>query len=243
MRKFMTALCLVLAMVTPLYADKGDKKAVPLTIVGDTVLVVKAVPFKVVAPEGAGDYTWTLPTGVEGTNNEDENVLTVTKAPSGVFVIRVKMVTIDFEKKKVIKETGEVTVTLGTPPKPPPDPVKPDGAFGLIKASRDGAALVTSSMKVSESKQLAAAQRTHAAKVAAGVYPDPAKILDAWRVVNRAVFSDAQQKEWSPWAASVQLKLSEQHKAGKLPTAKEWSDAFLEMADGLDPAPAVEKGK
>src|SRR6185312_8012535 len=95
----------------------AQKRTVPLEIKGDTFLTVKAVPFQVVAPAGAADYSWTLPAGVEGT--EADNVLTVTKAPQGQFVIKVKTTTIDFDAKKFKKDTGEVTVTLGEQPKPP----------------------------------------------------------------------------------------------------------------------------
>jgi hypothetical protein len=131
MIRSLTALCLAITLAVPLPIH-AQKKAVPLKIIGETVLIVKALPFKVIAPEGAGDYTWVMPGGVEG--SEDDNVLTVTKAPAGVFVIRVKMMTIDFELKKIRKETGEVTVTLGEvpDPKPPPDP-----STALQKAVKD----------------------------------------------------------------------------------------------------------
>jgi len=110
-------LCLLLAAAAP-----AQKKTVPLSIQGDTYLVVKAVPFKVVAPAGATDYTWSVPVGVESTDSD--NVLTVTKAPVGQFVIKIKMTTIDFDAKKVTKDTGEVTITLGgvQPPTPGPTP-------------------------------------------------------------------------------------------------------------------------
>jgi hypothetical protein len=110
--------CLMLA-AAPLPAQK---KAVPLDVQGDTYLVVKTVPFKVVAPAGAADYSWTMPAGVEGT--EEDNVLTVTKAPAGQFVIKVKTTVIDFDAKKFKKDAGSVTVTFGgvAPPTPGPTP-------------------------------------------------------------------------------------------------------------------------
>lgn len=138
MRKYLTALCLSLALLcVPASPALAQKKAVPLKIEGETILVVKSLPFKVVAPEGATLYSWELPAGVDGDRND--NVLTVTKAPAGEFVVRVQMVTVDFEQKKVKKETGEVNVTLGVPK--PPDP--PDPSTALQKAVKDALAKET----------------------------------------------------------------------------------------------------
>ncbi len=99
-----------------------------LTIVGKTVLVVKELPFKVVAPTGADFYVWTLPNGVEG--DDSDNVMTITKAPVGEFVIKVRTLTFDEKTHKKIKDAGEVTVYMGKMPTPTPGPTPtPDDAL------------------------------------------------------------------------------------------------------------------
>ncbi len=170
--------------------------------------------------------------------------------PPGIYRVEAIAGKTDKDGNLTLDE-AEFTVTIeGKPepgPKPPgPDPKPeplPDGKLGLIKASRDGAALVSSSLKTIESKALAAAQRVHANKVAAGVYADAAKILDAWRVANRAALdgNEATVKEWAPWAASVRLKVEALHKGGSLPGDKEWAACYEEIAEGLESAGAAKK--
>lgn len=123
----LAGLMLTLCLACGLAAAPPAKKpgAVPLRIEGDTVVVVKSFPARVVAPEGADLYSWSYPAGVEAA--AADNVLTITKAPRGSHRISVNSVTIeiDFEKKtrRVIKDSGEVTVNVGdAPPGPGPDP-------------------------------------------------------------------------------------------------------------------------
>ena len=98
-------------------------KVSPLEVQGDTVTVVRKVPFKVVAPSGGTLYDWTFPDGIKA--SADENVLTVIACPKGTFTIRARILTIDFDKKLVQKTFGEVEVNYGgvTPgPGPGPEP-------------------------------------------------------------------------------------------------------------------------
>ncbi len=138
-------------------------------------------------------------------------------------------------------------VDNGTKPKPvdpvvPPAP-KPDGKFGLSKASRDGAAGVTSPAKADEAAALASGNRGLASAIAAGgVEFTPGKILDAWREANRTALdkggedlaaSVAARAAWKPWADTTSAGLSAAYNAGKLATKQDWVDAFNAIADGL----------
>lgn len=132
MRRTLSALLLVLALAG---AAMGQKKAIPLKVEGDTVVVVRSFPCKVVAEPGADLYVWRVPPGVKAT--DDENTLTITAAPEGVHSVTVQTVTTNFElidgkvKKTVIKDRGVIDVAVGkvpgpTPPGPDPDPKPPD---------------------------------------------------------------------------------------------------------------------
>jgi hypothetical protein len=119
-----------------------------------------------------------------------------------------------------------------TPPDPPTPPTpKPDGALGLVKASRDGLAAVAGQWRP-QATALANAQRSTASALAAGGIPDdPAKILAAWRSANNATVDP---KGWEPWGKTVSARLSELYAGGKLPTKSEWAAAFREVAEGLE---------
>ena len=124
--------------------------------------------------------------------------------------------------------------TAPTPPGPnPPGPTPPgplpDGALGLIKASRDGLAKVTTDK--GQAAALAKAQRSHASAVAASAFPSAAAILAGWREANRVA---ANTVSWAPWGEVVSAKLSDLYRAGKLPDSASWSAAFNEIASGLD---------
>lgn len=127
----------------PLSIRTQPVKAVPLKVEGDTVVIIKSLPCTITAPLGADLYSWQYPSGVEAT--AVENVLKITKASNGNHKISVTSVTIeiDFDKKskKVIRDTGETTITIGSLPKPPdpPEPPTPD-ISELAKVFRDAAA-------------------------------------------------------------------------------------------------------
>jgi hypothetical protein len=117
------------------------------------------------------------------------------------------------------------------PPDPPNPPTpQPDGAMGLIKASREGLAKVTVADKAKQAAALAAKQKAHAAAVAAGAFAGPAAILDGWRQINREAVNAS---EWAPWGQAVSAQLSALHSAGKLTGNAAWSEAFKEVATGL----------
>lgn len=96
---------------------------VPLEIKGDTVTVVKTLPFNVAAPEGYHLYHWSLPAGVNGIDKG--SVMQVMTAPKGSLTIGVKLTKIDFEAKKLDSKFGSITFSVGdlvpVPPTPKPD--------------------------------------------------------------------------------------------------------------------------
>lgn len=111
----------------------AQKKSVPLVVEGDTQILVKTLPFKVVAAKGSDIYVWSFPDNVTASETDD-GILTVTKAPNGTFTIRVIGMKVDFDTKKVTKDRGVIEVVVGNPtpgpdpdPSPDPDP-KPDPA-------------------------------------------------------------------------------------------------------------------
>lgn len=144
--RYLSALILAAVLCLPVVAQK---KAVPLVIDGETVLVVKSVPFKVIAPPGADDYTWTYPNSVEA--QPLDNVLTVSKCPAGEFIVVVRTIKIDFDQKKVIKENGAITVVFGKGPDPGPGPDTP-----LAKALKDAFSQETATDKATLARKLGA---------------------------------------------------------------------------------------
>jgi len=151
-------------------------------------------------------------------------------APPGVYKVRVRA----FKGEDVIE--AWYAVTVGTPPAPGPTPPgpnppgpQPDGKLGLVKASRDGFAKVTTGRE--KAPELAKAQRAHASAVAAGAFGnDAGQILAGWRASNKATVDPAQ---WAEWGKAVSAKFAELHTAGKLTTAAEWAAAFEEVAQGI----------
>lgn len=128
MKRRLSALALLLCLALPAV---GQKKAIPLDVQGDTVVVVRSFPCKVVAPPGADLYVWRVPAGVKAT--DDEHTLTITAAPEGTHAVTVQTVTTNFElidgkvKKTVAKDRGQIDVVVGKLPGPtPPDPPPPD---------------------------------------------------------------------------------------------------------------------
>lgn len=149
MKKFAFALLIVLIAGCPAPAQvpavvpldlKGDIKVVKVDkviTVQEDLTVVGAVPFTVVAPAGAASYSWDVPAGVVG--KKRANTFVVSAAPSGRITIGVDMLTVDFDAKKMVTTTGEVSFSFGgvvpippVPPTPPPTPsIDPIGAGGF----------------------------------------------------------------------------------------------------------------
>lgn len=125
-------------------------------------------------------------------------------------------------------EPKVVAVVFGGPA-PGPDPVPlPDGKFGLIKVSREGAAKVSDR---SLNGALAKSQRAIASAIQAGGLVAPADILKAWRDGNNAAVSSA---VWKPWGDAVTPALQKLHADGKLFDKATWAAAFIEIAEGLE---------
>ena len=141
----------------------------------------------------------------------------------------------------LLKGISACAVVVGDPPEPDPGPgpaPKPDdGRLGLVKASRDGAAKVTSATKSAQAKALAEANRALASKIAAGGTADPATaagataVLAEWRKGNNEA---ADAASWSPWGGACGAALQQLYKDGRLAAKSDWVDAFNEIARGLE---------
>lgn len=141
-RLLLTTLVALVAFSTSLHAQR---KSIPLRIEGDTVIVVKTLPCKIVAPPGYDLYVWTFPDSVQA--SDEEATLTITKAPKGVFRVRVSSVRINFETKKVEKDRGEIDVVVGDEPSPPPPPPPVPPVDEFVKALQDAYGLETAGDK------------------------------------------------------------------------------------------------
>lgn len=102
-----------------------------LFIEGDTVIVVKNLPFNVVCPvKGADFYFWQIPPG--WVTVKDGHKLTVTKASEGSYAVGVSGLKLDLESKPIKKEVFDLSISfsigkLSDPtPSPNPDPVPVD---------------------------------------------------------------------------------------------------------------------
>ncbi len=202
-RKLICSLFLALCLAG---TSLAQKKAVPLDVQGDTVLVVKSFPCKVVAPKGGTLYDWSHSDAVK--TEADDNVLTVTAASKGTYKIRVRVTTISFEDKKITKDFGETTLVVGEVPgpgpvppgpdpvPPPPDP-KPDAPF----PSPNGLAV----LMVFESAELSKIPRgqynsLYAKAVwdylKATTYKDNNNKDGAWRIWDKDEDPSAEEKVW-----------------------------------------------
>ncbi len=106
-----------------------------LVIEGDTVLVVKTLPFKIKAPVYTSldknkekpfvDYTWLHPSSVSSEENDDGSILTIKSAPSGEITVKVKII-VQEEGKRSVRKVYQITFVVGALPiPPPPNPVPP----------------------------------------------------------------------------------------------------------------------
>lgn len=234
--KPLTAICGALLLALPAWAGelKGERKVQPHKLIKLESDIAPRFDkdgkqttrysWKVTATSAAGKL-------IEVDSYRSANVFVAT-APAG-STVKVDLTVVDFDAR--IFDEASAVVEVEGKPEPPPDPVpQPDGELGLIRASRDGKALVSASDREGAAATLAAAQRVHAAKVAAGVFPGPKEILEGWRVANNGVFTTAQAKEWAPWAEAVRAKLEALYKAKKLESDAAWASAFREIGAGLD---------
>jgi len=97
---------------------------VPLTITGETVTVVRKLPFTVNAPPGYNVYMWTYPSSVQAVPRGP--VLDVIFAPKGDLTIGIQTIKVDFDAKKVEQLFGSITLAVGDVPTPPDPPKPPD---------------------------------------------------------------------------------------------------------------------
>lgn len=83
-----------------------------------------------------------------------------------------------------------------------------------------------------EAKRLAASFENVATQIAAGVIQDPAEIITATAIANRAALG-ASLTSWIPVLEQLQARMKEQADAGELTTADEHRATWLVIAKGL----------
>ena len=131
-------LCVALLVLSFCSLAVAQKSTISLRVEGDTQIIVKSVPFKVIdasnasakakAAKDAGSnvsvlYDWRYPDSLSVT--EGQGFITVTKAAKGTYTIKVKVILVDFDAKTITQETGETKVVVGSDPGPGPNPDPP----------------------------------------------------------------------------------------------------------------------
>lgn len=104
-----------------LFAVRIAAADVPIRVEGKTETVVTELPFWLHAPTTADLYFWTVPPGVEYQDKGD--TLLVTKCPEGRHAFRIKTISVRWEDKKLVTDTGTKVLVMG---KVLPDPPEPD---------------------------------------------------------------------------------------------------------------------
>lgn len=136
---------------------------------------------------------------------------------------------------------SDFVLVIGTPtptpvppaPPIPPVPPPPEGKYGISRISYDAALKVDN---LAEATNLGNAHDTLASKVAAGVHPTPAAILQGWRDSNRGALGGdaAAMARWANWGAAVSARIKALNESGQLKSDLQWSEMFFEVADGLE---------
>lgn len=155
-RKLLALLILMLFAIPAAGQDlaiKGDgvrpiKVDKVITVKEDATLIT-SFPFVVQAPTGAAIYSWVYPAAVVADDQGDS--LLVMFAPKGRLTIGVKMLTVDFDAKKIISKYLKTTCIVGDVPVPPgpgpgpgpgPDPKPPDPPMPVKLIGIDGFAVL-----------------------------------------------------------------------------------------------------
>ena len=161
-----------LTVLALLLATSVHAESVPLTIGGDTVTVVKKLPFTVTVPAQKNAlYFWTHPSTVK--SEENRNVLTITSAPLGEISVKVKVITYDKATDDFVETTGQITFVVGAVPPgqdPPDPPTPPTPVSPLVKALRDG--LIRDPNDAADASRLPSLTETTEALTARGIDGD-----------------------------------------------------------------------
>lgn len=173
---------------------KGDHSK--LEIHGDTVTVVKALPFKVVCDDGAKLWFWEYPQSWQVEGNYTP-ALTVKAAKEGSYTVSVVSVAADWKRSQ-----HQITVHIGKAPQPDPEPgpgpepepgPSPIPAKGLhvlmVYESKDLSKLPKEQLHVLYSEQIRSWLNAHCA-------PAPDGKTKAWRIWDKDVQTAGEDKLW-----------------------------------------------
>lgn len=125
-------------------------------------------------------------------------------------------------------------------PVTPVDPIDPNPLTGISKDVYQWISLVkttplyTNEMIKADAAKLAVSFEAVAASVAAGIYKDYNEILTATRNSNRQAI--ANRDEWLPWFEKLSAKLKESYADGSIKTNDQISQAWRDIAKGLNKA-------
>ena len=163
---------------------------------------------------------------ISGKNERSSFVVLLDLPPGRYFVSCVS-----FEQK--LHETKSLEVgSSPAPPGPGPPPIPPV-RFGL---SKEVAEWVTTSVSIehrSASRSLANSFRSIRSAVAAGTLQEPAAILRETLASNNLALG-SRVDAWREWGSKLETKLSGLHREGKLRKPEDFSDAWEEIAVGLE---------
>ena len=123
------------------------------------------------------------------------------------------------------------------PPTPVPDPIFPPGRYDLAKQAYDAAmSRVDRSIRLKSSSTMSSAFTAIQSAIAAGTITKPADVL---KQTNQMVNSNltaagVSAASWESWDTVIQQLLYDLNQSGKMITAKDFGDAWGEIALGLN---------
>lgn len=163
-----------------------------LYIDGEVIVLVTKVPFKVICPETAHEYYWTVPSNWKTNHSLLSKDVEVLAAPEGVGKILLIAKTIDWKAQKINYKTYVLEINVGKQPLPPippgPIPPIPPSPDELTKALSEAYSKDTDANKAKFKTDLASVYRIAADKLVSNPSMKTVKDIDA---VIRATAQDA----------------------------------------------------
>ena len=261
-KRFVSSVCVLFLLSMPVFAQ--DKFVVPTqTVVGaeeaypsNELIMLKVTDIKEKPPHlQSVQYNWV----VLADDKEKKNVFvypdktTIGFGRGAAKKIQVILVidyiyTVKDEDGKIIevghKSSGLIFIPIkfnDTPVPGPvdpvvPDPVLPDGTFGLAKTGYSLAIKhVPAVNRVKGAKAMTTGLSGIVASIRAGALTDPSDILTKVNTANNTALKNAgiDESEWDAFGTALQAELLKLYRADKLKTASDYADAFDELVTGL----------
>ena len=137
---------------------------------------------------------------------------------------------------EIIVGTPDPNPNPGPGPNPTPDPVIPDSKYGLTKLSFSAAKKMPTANRVTAAKALAKSYRGMSSKVAAGAINKIEDLLKETASNNRSVIKDLSlnPSDYRDFSKIIEDEVFSLYNDKKLNSMKDFADAWLEIADGLE---------